>query len=76
MIIWCSNCGKRENINISRLSDLYSLFGKGYRSVGSAIYCPNCAENWKVLNQVDFDSSHKEPFKMFLEWYIQEVDNK
>lgn len=71
MIVQCSKCGKREAIHVKQLSDLYSMFRKGYRAIGSAIYCPRCVEEYGGVN---FDMTYEDTFTMFLNWYIMEVN--
>ena len=49
VLITCSNCGK--NVRISNtIEETAKIITDGWRSCGSALYCPECIASWQERN--------------------------
>lgn len=50
----CSNCGKHLTIKLAPTL----AYAVGYRAVGDAFYCIECAQTWSERNGNVFDSQY------------------
>lgn len=55
MEIYCSRCGNHEKV-IRSVKGVKAKSKKGWRSFGSAIYCPSCAKSWRERNTSSLDT--------------------
>lgn len=55
MELWCSRCGNHEKVERS-IEGVKTKSRKGWRSYGSAIYCPICTATWGERNSRALDS--------------------
>ena len=51
MNILCSRCGTSKKFRYSAGNVLCTVYTQGWRSYGSALYCPECASTWDERNK-------------------------
>lgn len=51
MNISCSRCGAGDEFRYSTRNVLCAVYTKGWRSYGSALYCPECSATWDERNK-------------------------
>ena len=51
LTISCSRCGKSHTFQFNAANVLNLVFTDGWRSYGSALYCPECAATWDERNK-------------------------
>lgn len=52
MNISCSRCGASQSFRYNAANVLNLVFTEGWRSYGSALYCPKCSATWYDRNKV------------------------
>lgn len=52
MKVQCCSCGEPVDISAGHCLE---MFGKGYRAVGDALYCPTCVQGWNERAGTPFD---------------------
>lgn len=55
MEIYCSRCGNHERV-LKSVRSVKAKSKKGWRSYGSAIYCPECTKTWGERNARELDT--------------------
>lgn len=51
MNISCSRCGADKEFRYSTGNVLCTVYTQGWRSYGSALYCPECSSTWDERNK-------------------------
>lgn len=71
----CSNCGRKFIFSIVFGSGRV-FYDMGCRAVGDAFYCDKCVKTWKERNGKEFDEQHKNPKKMFADWWNRILESQ
>ena len=48
--IMCSCCGRTEKVSNKKVSNAVDVIKRGWGSCGSALYCPECSQEWDKRN--------------------------
>ena len=67
--IQCSNCGMRKDV--TPIGEIANAIQKGWRSFGSALYCPACSATWGKRNREKVLGDEFDTLLTITEWIVK-----
>lgn len=54
--IYCSRCGAKSRYRSCGMTGAWDHYNAGWRSCGTALYCPKCSRSWHERNDIPLDN--------------------